>query len=614
MSSSSSSTPYAYAKVICNQVLQLDKSIRFAGIWRVSEAISQFEVKFDLEANNIRHAIDAQTNSFKTIMNEMLAQVFEKIDHSIKEGLTKLNLSQSNLRLITSLSPFGVGDRNCWKDGYFSDADIKNGYDARRPVTDDIIKSIEENEGTIIYGDPYVGKSILVKRVIFEMVNNEGYVVIYASDASGVNESKVFNIKDLLNSLSEVHPKILFVADDAHRATNELFFKIFDEIYGMTDTKNIRFLFAGRERQLDKEKAPITRALRKIPDKAIHHIHFSEDDALLFFYQALKVTYQEFMPEVVPTDLTNALTNSMKTIYEQVGGDPFMFNLEGIDLALLAIEYILNGKNPQELIPTGLASRKFKNLIKKIDDIEREEGIHNNELWMATLISAIMGIVNIPLDRAGHPKLFSCSRIIPERLWTLQKSNILLKESDGGQLRIRHEVFAWKFLSIFYAERFFKNPESFNSHYGYIIKCVWNSIGVDETIDMLRSCSYLYDIEDYKPISELITSHYLVPLDQYLAPPGIPDSDKARLFCYGLGNFYAMQKQYERSLECYDKALEAEPNDVETWYNKGLSLHYLHRYEEAIKCYDKALEAEPNYAKAWYNKGLALSDLHRYEE
>ncbi len=32
MSSSSSSTPYAYAKEICNQVLDLDKSIRFTGI------------------------------------------------------------------------------------------------------------------------------------------------------------------------------------------------------------------------------------------------------------------------------------------------------------------------------------------------------------------------------------------------------------------------------------------------------------------------------------------------------------------------------------------------------------------------------------------------------
>ena len=30
--SSSSSTPYAYAKEICNKVLELDKSIRFAGI------------------------------------------------------------------------------------------------------------------------------------------------------------------------------------------------------------------------------------------------------------------------------------------------------------------------------------------------------------------------------------------------------------------------------------------------------------------------------------------------------------------------------------------------------------------------------------------------------
>ncbi len=32
MSSPSSSTPHAYAKEICNQVLELDKSIRFAGI------------------------------------------------------------------------------------------------------------------------------------------------------------------------------------------------------------------------------------------------------------------------------------------------------------------------------------------------------------------------------------------------------------------------------------------------------------------------------------------------------------------------------------------------------------------------------------------------------
>jgi hypothetical protein len=32
VSSSSSSNPYAYAKEICNQVLQLDKSIRFVGI------------------------------------------------------------------------------------------------------------------------------------------------------------------------------------------------------------------------------------------------------------------------------------------------------------------------------------------------------------------------------------------------------------------------------------------------------------------------------------------------------------------------------------------------------------------------------------------------------
>jgi tetratricopeptide (TPR) repeat protein len=80
------------------------------------------------------------------------------------------------------------------------------------------------------------------------------------------------------------------------------------------------------------------------------------------------------------------------------------------------------------------------------------------------------------------------------------------------------------------------------------------------------------------------------------------------------GNEYYYRKEYNNAIQCYDKALEIEPNDSKAWNNKGTALGQLGNYEEAIKCFDKALEMEPNYAKAWDNKGTAFEKLGNYEE
>jgi hypothetical protein len=194
-------------------------------IWRISGAISQLETKLDLETNNIKKAINEQNTIFKTSMDGTLAQVFAKMDHSFTQALTTFSLLHSNLRLITSLSEFGKGDRNCWMDAYFSDADIKSGYDARRPITDDVIKSVESHEGTVVCGDAYLGKTTLIKRVMFELAD-KGYAAIDASDAAV--ESNASHIKELLISLSKTYPKLVLVADDAHKASHESFFKIFN--------------------------------------------------------------------------------------------------------------------------------------------------------------------------------------------------------------------------------------------------------------------------------------------------------------------------------------------------------------------------------------------------
>jgi tetratricopeptide (TPR) repeat protein len=81
-------------------------------------------------------------------------------------------------------------------------------------------------------------------------------------------------------------------------------------------------------------------------------------------------------------------------------------------------------------------------------------------------------------------------------------------------------------------------------------------------------------------------------------------------------------KDYDKAIECFDKAIGLRPNDFpESWHNKGYSLYCKGRYNEAIECFDKAIECfddnktiKIESVDAWYNKGSALGNLERYYE
>ncbi len=63
----------------------------------------------------------------------------------------------------------------------------------------------------------------------------------------------------------------------------------------------------------------------------------------------------------------------------------------------------------------------------------------------------------------------------------------------------------------------------------------------------------------------------------------------------------------EEALAAYDRALALDPNDADTWNNKGIALKALKRYEEAVVAYDRALALDPNYVGAWYNKAMRFT-------
>ena len=46
---------------------------------------------------------------------------------------------------------------------------------------------------------------------------------------------------------------------------------------------------------------------------------------------------------------------------------------------------------------------------------------------------------------------------------------------------------------------------------------------------------------------------------------------------------------FQKGIECFDKRLEINPNNVASWNNKAYALIQLKKYGEALECFDRAL-------------------------
>jgi YVTN family beta-propeller protein len=81
-----------------------------------------------------------------------------------------------------------------------------------------------------------------------------------------------------------------------------------------------------------------------------------------------------------------------------------------------------------------------------------------------------------------------------------------------------------------------------------------------------------------------------------------------------LGTMLAEKKLYEEAIECYEKALQINPNYVQSWLNRGQALYSQAKYEEASESYYRAIRIDQNNVSAWLNRGQALYSQAKYEE
>src|SRR5262245_58479661 len=72
------------------------------------------------------------------------------------------------------------------------------------------------------------------------------------------------------------------------------------------------------------------------------------------------------------------------------------------------------------------------------------------------------------------------------------------------------------------------------------------------------------------------------------------------------GQALAEIDRYDEAITSYDKALEINPDQPETWFYRGYAFSRLNRYEEAVANFDRALEIDPDFGGAWFNRGLSF--------
>ena len=92
------------------------------------------------------------------------------------------------------------------------------------------------------------------------------------------------------------------------------------------------------------------------------------------------------------------------------------------------------------------------------------------------------------------------------------------------------------------------------------------------------------------------------------------DLSKDFKYWFGKANDLIKQGEYEKSLKCFDKAIELNPTESLLWYMKGRVLIDLNRCDEAIELLDKSFDLNPLYIRSLATKGIAYEKLGKYDE
>ena len=103
------------------------------------------------------------------------------------------------------------------------------------------------------------------------------------------------------------------------------------------------------------------------------------------------------------------------------------------------------------------------------------------------------------------------------------------------------------------------------------------------------------------------------PTLQGLQEPPVPSAFDSTTY-YERGRTSYEAGQYEKAIECFDQALELDPEFADAYTFRGLAYYKQWYLDEAIDDYDKAVSLNPQDYYSRHNRGLAYYHQGRYED
>jgi tetratricopeptide (TPR) repeat protein len=90
--------------------------------------------------------------------------------------------------------------------------------------------------------------------------------------------------------------------------------------------------------------------------------------------------------------------------------------------------------------------------------------------------------------------------------------------------------------------------------------------------------------------------------------------DPKPLYISNLGSILQSQHRFDDALNAFDKAIQLNPSDAQTWKKLGGVLIELKRHAEAALCYQRVLTFDPQDWDAAYRAGLQHHSAEEFEE